>query len=134
MPTGEELRKAMAARENRKALDREPVAHHISVRESFEDHYRNQMEVLRQKRAKDREAEKIRRKQEEEAARLARMRRADDEREKADRRQTARESAEWRVIANNVVQGVRGLTVARVLEEIEKVQATGFIRRTGRLS
>ena len=118
MPTEKELRKAMAARANRKALEEAREAHDKSVRESFEDYYRKEKEALRQKEAQQRYAEKVRRNQEEQAARPAK-------RTRAERTQTAPENAEWRMIASKVVQRVRGVTLAEVLREMAKLQAKG---------
>src|SRR5438270_2210997 len=122
MPTEEERRRAIAARANRKAVEEARVAHDARVRESFEDYFRKEKEALRQKQAQQRSAENVRRKQQAEAARLGMQRRAED---KQEQKQTAREAAEWRIIANDVARRVRGVTVARVMEEIVKVRATG---------
>jgi len=56
---------------------------------------------------------------EEDAARLEKRRRAE-------RTQTAPESAEWRMIANKVVQRVRGVTVREVLAEMAKLLENTF--------
>jgi len=121
MPTQEELRRAMAARAERKELEEARVAHDTKVRGTWIESYREEKKTLRRKESLRRAADKAKRERENEAARqLDRSRAAQAERMRADR-----ENAERRTIANEVAQRVPHVTAEEVLREMARLRAKG---------